>query len=53
MAEMVTVFQGEMEASRHKIENLQSALMQQSQLKSEAAGQVNKSLVQVNISRAC
>ena len=48
-AEVAAVFQREMEAIRHQMEKLQSALVQQSQTKSEAAGEVNKSLVQMNI----
>ena len=38
-----------MEAIRHQMEKLQSDLVQQSQTKNEAAGQVKKSLVQMNI----
>ena len=48
-AEVAAVFQREMEAIRHQMEKLQSDLVQQSQTKNEAAGQVKKSLVQMNI----
>lgn len=48
-AEMAATFKREMEASRRQIEDLQSALMRQSQMTSEAAGQVDKAVVQVNM----